>query len=253
VALRTAHYLLAYEHTVLMAEFFLGLRRLAEEQWRDLNRNHQLLIWDSVECRRDFWDERGRQTLLPDAGGVYQVGRETYEFWLEVDRGHSVGKGHGESLRRKYERYYLYRRRPDAIYGGTMPRLLIVTPTFGRARQVQRIILELAQERGEPPLEAYVATLEDLWREPERLSDGSLVPRSGVNAGRGRPARKVMWPGLRVWRRVDDFASLTWCFEGLGRIPPGTQRGLDVSPRETRAHTRRSSAQRSRRRAERKR
>ena len=62
----------------------------------------------------------------------------------------------------------------------------------------------------------------------------------------------MMWPGLRTWRRVDDFSRLTWCFEGLGSMPPGTQRGLDLGAlsRETQAHLRRSVAQRRRRRAE---
>jgi len=252
VILRIARYLLAYQHTLFINEFFLGLRRLAEEQWHRLYRNHQLLIWDSVECARWFWDERGRQRLLPDAGGVYQIGQEVYEFWLEVDRGHSVGGKHGQALRRKYERYYLYRRRPDAIYGGRMPRLLIVTRQLGRARQIRQVIVDLARERGERPLRAYIATLDDVWREPERLPDGTVQPRSGDGDGTGRPARKMMWPGLRAWRRVDDFNTLTWCFEGLGRMPPGTQRGLDLGTlsRETQAHSRRSAAQRRRRRAE---
>ncbi len=253
VVLRIARYLLAYEHTLLINEFFLGLRRLAEEQWHRMHRNHQLLIWDSVECARWFWDDRGRQRLLPDAGGVYQIGQEVYEFWLEVDRGHSVGGKHGQALRRKYERYYLYRRRPDALYGGSMPRLLIVTRQIGRARQVRQTIMGLARERREPPLRAYVSTLDDLWREPERLPDGTVQPRSGDGNKPGRPARKMMWPGLRAWRRVDDFNALTRCFEGLGRMPPGTQRGLDLGTlsRETQAHSRRSAAQRRRRLAER--
>ena len=109
-----------------------------------------------------------------------------------------------------------------------MPRLLIVTRQLGRARQVRQTIMGLARERGEPALRAYIATLDDIWREPERLSDGTLQPGSGDGAGPGRPARKMMWPGLRAWRRVDDFSTLTWCFEGLGRMPPGTQRGLDL-------------------------
>lgn len=248
VALRTGRYLLAYTHTVLINEFFLGLRRLAVEQWRDFHRNHHLLIWDSVECVRYFWDDRGRQVLLPDAGGVYLIGSETYEFWLEMDRGHSAGGKHGESLRRKYERYYLYRKRPDAIYGGDLPRLLIVTPQLGRMRQVRQIIIELAQERKEPPLPVFFATLDDLWRSPERLSDGSLSPRplhDGGNRGPGRPARAAMWPGLRVWYRIDDPGTPTWCFEGLGHMPAGTQRGLDLAapPRKPRAGTRRGTVQ----------
>lgn len=250
--LRTARYLLAWKHTLLVNEFFLGLRRLAEEQWRMLYRNHRLLIWDSVECRRWFWDDhRERQILLPDAGGVYQIGQERYEFWLEMDRGHSIAGEHGRALRRKYERYYLYRHRPDAIYGGSLPRLFVVTRQAGRAHQVQRVIMALAKERREPPLLVYVATLDDLWREPEWLSDGTLQPRPmGDDGDFGRPPRRMMWPGLRVWRKVDDFDRPTWCFEGLGSAPPGTQRGLDVVSLdlEVRAHSHRSAGQRRRRR-----
>jgi len=121
----------------------------------------------------------------------------------------------------------------------------------GRVVVVDREGLE--RERGERPLRAYIATLDDVWREPERLPDGTVQPRSGDGDGTGRPARKMMWPGLRAWRRVDDFNTLTWCFEGLGRMPPGTQRGLDLGAlsQETQAHSRRSAAQRRRRLAER--
>jgi hypothetical protein len=251
---RTARYLLAYEHTRLLNEFFLGLRRLAEEQWYGMSRSHELLIWDSVECARWYWDDRGRQLLLPDGGGVYRIGDEVYEFWVEMDRGHSAGKGHGRALRRKYERYYDYRRRPDAIYGSVMPRLLIVTPQIGRSRQVQQAILDLARKRREAPLPALIATLDDIWREPERLADGTARPRPvGGSRGRGRPPRRVMWPELRAWRRVDDLTRTTWCFDGLARMPAGTQRGLNVSAlaREVQSHTRRSAAQRRRRWAER--
>jgi hypothetical protein len=130
--------------------------------------------------------------------------------------------------------------------------LLIVTRQLGRARQVRQVIAHLARELDEPPLRAYIATLDDIWREPERLPDGTLRPQSGDDGGPGRPARKVMWPGLRAWRKVDDFNVLTWCFEGLGRMPPGTQRGLDLGAlsRETHTHSRRSAAQRRRRLAE---
>jgi len=243
--------LLTWEHTSLTNEFFLGLRRLAERQWT-MERNHRLLIWDSVECRRWFWDEEGRQLLLPDSGGVYQIGDEVYEFWLEIDRGHSVAGKHGEALKRKYERYYLYRFRPDAIYGRSMPRILVVTPQIGRARQVRRVVLDLARERGEAPLPIYLTTLDDIWLPAERLPDGTQRPvREGADGadGPGRPARKRMWPGLRMWRRVDVFDRLRWCFEGMGRMPAGTQRGLDTHRlrRETRAHSRRSEAQRRRR------
>lgn len=244
-------YLLAWQHTVLTIEFFLGLRRLAEEQWYGMHRNHHLLVWDSVECRRWFYTSRGRRLLVPDSGGVYQIGEETYNFWLEMDRGHSEAGKHGQVLRRKYERYYLYRRRPDAVYGRDMPRILVVTPQFGRAQQVQMAVMDLARERREPPLPVYVTTLDDIWLPGER-SEGTLRPRRGGNNGPGRPMDSRMWPGLRVWRRVDDFGKLVHCFEGLGQIPDGTQRGLDLYRlgREAKAHSHRSRAQQRRRHRE---
>jgi hypothetical protein len=61
-----------------------------------------------------------------------------------------------------------------------------------------------------------------------------------------------MWSGLQAWCRVDDFSRLAWCFEGLGSMPPGTQRGLDLGAlsRETQPHSRRRAAQRRRRQTE---
>jgi hypothetical protein len=248
VDLRIARFLLAWKHTLLTNEFFLGLRRLAERE-QEMERNHQLLIWDSVECRRWFWDAGGRQLLLPDSGGVYRIGDEVYEFWLEIDRGHSVAGKHGKALRRKYERYYLYRRHPNAIWGRSMPRVLVVTPQIGRARQVKEMIMSLAEERGEPPLPVYITTLDDIWLPAKKQSDGTLRPCRKQAAGLGRLMEKRMWPGLPAWRPVAKFQKLVYCFEGLGHAPSGTQRALDLGRlrREVRAHTHRSAAQRKRR------
>jgi hypothetical protein len=248
VDLRIARFLLAWKHTLLNNEFFLGLRRLAEKE-QAMERNHQLLIWDSVECRRWFWDAGGRQLLLPDSGGVYRIGDEVYEFWLEIDRGHSVAGKHGEALRRKYERYHLYRRRPDAIWGRSMPRVLVVTSQIGRARQVKEMIMSLAEERGEPSLPVYITTLDDIWLPAKKQSDGTLQPCRKQAASPGRPMGKRMWPGLCAWRPVDEFRKLVYCFDELGHTPSGTQRALDLGQlrREVKAHTRRSESQRRRR------
>ncbi len=78
VVLRIARYLLAYEHTLLINEFFLGLRRPAEEQWHRMHRNHQLLIWGSYRVRAPVLGRAGpaaptagRRWGVPDrAGGV---------------------------------------------------------------------------------------------------------------------------------------------------------------------------------------
>ena len=252
VDLRIKRLLLCWEHTLLANAFFLGLRRLAEREWA-MGRNHRLLIWDSWECPRWFYDGGGRrQLLLPDSGGVYQIGRDVYEFWLEIDRGHSTAGDHGRTLRRKFERFYLYRRRPDALYGSAMPRVLVVTRQMGRARQVRDVVLSLANERGEPPLPLYLTALDDIWLPAEMDVDGTLRPSRDRAVRSGRRSHK-MWPGLKAWRRVDRFGRFTWCFEGLGQAPPDTQRGLDLHrlQREVRAHTRRNRAQQERRQRER--
>ncbi len=247
VRLRIARFLLAWKHTLLTNEFFLGLRRLSDREWA-MGRNHQLLIWDSVECRRWFWDKDGRQLLLPDSGGVYRIGSEVYEFWLEIDRGHSTAGQHGRALRRKYERYYLYRRHPDAIYGRSMPRVLVVTPQIGRARQVREMVMALAEERREPPLPVFVTTLDDIWLPARKQDDGPLQPCRAQTHGPRQPMPNRMWPELRAWRRVDEFRELVHCFEGLGKMPPGTQRGIDLYQlrQEVRAHSHRSERQRRR-------
>lgn len=171
----------------------------------------------------------------------------------------SVAGKKEEALRRKYERYYLYRRHLDGIYGRRMPRVLVPggDPQIGRARQVQRVVMELAEEMGERPLPVYITTLDDVWLEGKRGMDGTLHPCRGGSDGRcpesvegpGRPARKRMWPGLRVWHKVDEFGRLVWCFERLGRTPPGTQQGVDLTAqrRKVQAHSRRSRAQQHRR------
>lgn len=247
VVVRIKRLLLSWHHTLLVNEFFLGLRRLAEAQWA-MERTHRLLIWDSWECRRWFFERNRRQVLLPDSGGVYQVGREVYDFWLEMDRGVHLTGEHTKTLKRKIERYYLYRHRPDRLHDKSMPRLLFVTRQLGRAQLVRDAVMALAAERREPPLPVYITTLDDIWLWSEKGSGGVLEPRHQRPTGPGHPRLKRMWPGLKLWRRADDFGHFTYCFEGLDRMPPGTQRGLHLGHlrREVRAHTNRSRAQRKR-------
>ena len=252
VDLRIKRLLLSWDHTQLANEFFLGLRRLAERQWA-MGRNHRLLIWDSWESRRWYHGPNGKRLILPDGGGVYQIGEEAYEFWLEIDRGGDMAAPHRQALRRKFERFYLYRQRPDSLHGRSMPRILLVARQIGRAQAIRDIIMSLARERGEPPLCVYITTLDDIWLRSEREEDGTLVPHRQAPEGPGRPPRKRMWPGLKAWRRAAQFGRYTWCFEGLGRMPPGTQRAIDRHQlrRDVRAHTNRSEAQRQRRQRER--
>jgi hypothetical protein len=230
-------------------EFVLGLRRLADWWWEQ-GYFHRLVIWDGVECVRRYRDARGRRRFLrPDSGGVYQVGRKVYPFLLEVD----LDRGHRDRLVSRFRRYYQSRRFPGPTEIGPMPRLLVLCATEGRARQVDEVLVELAEEAGEPVLDAAITTLERIYF-PGRFRYDGRVERVEGNDG-GRPLRPRMWPGLREWRLAgEDFGRLTWCFPGLdprrkdeALRPPDLQR----LEREVRREIRASRAQRERRRRER--
>jgi len=170
------------------------------------------------------WEARsGRTTLRLDAYGcVLWMGRYV-PFAVLADPGGLAVEGYAGIFG-----YFVRWAGGAGFARGVRPALVMLTTYTRRALQ-----------------------LSVLWRDVTgRLRD--VQPRSEDSDGTGRPARKMMWPGLRAWRKVDDFNTLTWCFEGLGRMPPGTQRGLDLGAlsQETQAHSHRSAAQRRRRLAE---
>jgi hypothetical protein len=250
VRLYLGAYRYAVRHTLLAVEFVVGLRRLADWWW-EAGYLHRLVIWDSVECVRRYEDVRGRRRfLVPDSGGVVQIGREVYPFLLEVDR----DRGHRDRLVSKLRRYYEGRRVPGPLEIGPLPRLLVVCRSEGRARQVNAVLVELARERQEPVLDAALTTLERI-RFPGRFDqfDGR-VERVGAD-GPGRPVAPGMWPGLRQWRLAGEgFGRPTWCFPALD---PGrreaARRPVDwlELDREVRRGVRAGRAQRARRRRER--
>lgn len=246
-------YLGAYEyavkHTLLTVEFMIGLRRLADWWW-DAGYFHRLAIWDSVECVRRYFDARGRRRLIrPDAGGVYQIGRETYPFLLEVDR----DRGHSERIVAKFRKYYESRRYPGPLEVGPMPRILILCIGEGRARQINEALIGLTQEFEEPVLDAAITTVERIRLRGRFCEDGTVERVEPVD--RGRPVAPSLWPGLREWRLAgEQFGHPTWCFEGLAPSRRhAALRPLDLQAlgREVRRESRASQAQRARRRRER--
>lgn len=141
--------------------------------WWEQGYFHRLVIWDSVECIRRYLNARGhRRFLRPDSGGAYQVGQEVYPFLLEVDR----DRGHRDRLVSKFRKYYDSRRYPGPLETGPMPRLLIVCCAEGRARQVNEVLVELAQELEEPVLDAAITTVERV-RFPGRFGYDGRVER----------------------------------------------------------------------------
>jgi hypothetical protein len=250
VRLHLGAYRYAVEHTLLAVEFVIGLRRLADWWW-EAGYFHRLVIWDSVECIRRYLDARGRRRfLIPDSGGIYQIGREIYPFLLEVDR----DRGHRDRLVRKFRRYYDSRRYPGALEIGPMPRLLILCTTEGRARQVNEVLVDLARELREPVLDAAITTLERV-RFPGRFDEFDGQVERIEREGPGRPVEPSIWPGLREWRLAGEgFGALTWCFATLA--PSARHRALRPADlrmlgEEVRRETRAQRAQRERRRRER--
>ncbi len=182
VSLLIAH----FEHTRDVRSFFISLARTAR-RFRDLRQDHALLVWDESDCRR-FYHAGGRKhALIPDSGGVYRIGRELYEFFLEVDRGTMSPA----RLRRKFDAYYAYRQTGEYLRGGTrLPRLLVIVPDEGRAHLVRQIVLERARMAGGVPLDAWIAVQETL-------------------TARG--------PAAPVWRNVMDW-KMRCCFAGFERM-----------------------------------
>lgn len=250
VRLHLGAYQYAVKHTLLAIEFMIGLRRLADWWW-EAGYFHRLVIWDSVECVRQYIDALGRRRfLVPDSGGAYQIGQEVYPFLLEIDR----DRGHRDKLVGKLRHYYDSRRYPDALEIGPMPRLLILSATEGRARQVNEVLVGLARERGEPVLDAAITTLERV-RFPGRLNEIDGRVERIEREGPGRPIEPSIWPGLREWRLAgESFDSLTWCFPALApdaRYEALRPMDLTALDKEVQRKMRAQRAQRERRQRER--
>jgi len=172
-----------WQHTRQVREFFVLLAEVARHN-RELRRDHGLIVWDEGECRRYYRAEGRRHALVPDSGGVYRIGSELFEFFLEVDRG-TMSR---QKLARKFGCYYAYRQTGEYLRGGThLPRLFVIVPGEGRAHLVRQVILERAKLAGIAPLDAWVAVEDTL---------------------------QARGPAAPVWRHVVDW-KLRCCFDGF--------------------------------------
>lgn len=251
VELKLGAFNYAVNHTLLAFKFVIGLRDLADWWW-EAGYYHRLAIWDSSpEAVRYYYTRKGKlRYLLPDTGGVYQVGSVIYPFVLEVDR----DRGHLNRLQEKFRRYYRARMMPGPLETGPFPRVLVLCATEGRARQVNQVICELAVEFDEPVLDAMITTLDRvLFAGARDEFDGSVTRIE--HQGPGRPVEASIWPDLREWRLAgEDFDRVTWCFPELA--PSRKQehlRPMDLNQMhlEIRREGKMVRAQRARRRQER--
>lgn len=185
-------------HTRQVRAFFVSLARLAEHCRRDLALDHTLVAWDDErESRRYFRFGGRRWTLAPDASGLYRIGDQLYEFFLEIDRGTESRP----RLARKLSNYYTYWKSGEfRREGSSMPRLLIVVPDEGRARAMRAVIVDGASLYGCDPLPAWIAVKEAL-------------------DSRG--------PGAPVWRELTRWR-FEHCLEGFGSPPESARMQLDL-------------------------
>jgi hypothetical protein len=172
-----------FQHTRDVRAFMVSLANVAR-RYRKLRFDHALMVWDESECRRYYQAEGRRRALVPDSGGVYRIGQDAYEFFLEIDRGTMSRK----KLARKFDCYYTYRQTGEYLHGGTrLPRLLVIVPDEGRAHLVRKVILERAKLAGLTPLDAWIAVQDTL---------------------------NTCGPAAPVWRHIVDW-KMSCCFAGF--------------------------------------
>ena len=146
------------QHTRDVRAFMVSLANVARH-YRALRFDHQLVVWDEGECRRYYEADGRRHALVPDSGGVYRIGQELYEFFLEIDRGTMSRR----KLARKFDCYYIFRQTGEYLYGGArLPRLLVVVPDEGRAHVIRKVILARARLARATPLDAWIAVQDTL-------------------------------------------------------------------------------------------
>ncbi len=146
------------EHTRDVRAFMVSLA-VAARHYRSLRFDHALVVWDESECRRYYRVSGEPRALVPDSGGVYRIGPDSFEFLLEIDRGTMSRR----KLVRKFDSYYSFRQSGEYLRSGTrLPQLLVVVPDEGRAHVIRRVILTRARLAGLTPLDAWIAVQETL-------------------------------------------------------------------------------------------
>jgi hypothetical protein len=201
ISLSMDHLLTRRDHARFSLDFMIGMYRAARK-----SAVLRVMSWDQ-ECIYIFKNRKsplplpGKETthrrVVPDAVGAVCVTTggssmpHTYlttEFWLEIDR----RQLRGSRFRRKLDQYYRARGGRAGLIGW-LPRLLIVVEDDDeqRAQAIARRIRQLDQLYGRD-LDVLI-TRRDLLRDREGYLD---------------PTRKV-------WRRPQDWSTLTHAFNGL--------------------------------------
>lgn len=165
------------EHTQIILDFLVGLRRAAELERLALQRwEHLQLMEESMALGQEVPVAR----LMPDAEGrVRSFGQTTGQsvdtpFWLEVDRGTLKGRALHEKLRR----YYRLRGDTPGVRGRP-ERLLIVVErdAEGRLRSLCRHLKQL-DDMYHTRLDVRLTRLDLITDRPGRLDPTRVVWRT---------------------------------------------------------------------------
>jgi DNA-binding Lrp family transcriptional regulator len=171
------------KHTLLLREIFLSFLHLVEKK-REIGLLHSLPIWEEIFSH---------PYVSPDAFGIYRIGEESYEFFLEVDRGTLSPR----RLERKIERYV----RARELSGKPFPIVLFVVPSESRALSLREICLKRAILSPFSFLDIRITTL-------------PLLREKGVGG--------MIWRKVKNWKRC-------YCFDGIGEPPPSAIPPISLS------------------------
>jgi hypothetical protein len=143
-----------WKHTHEGNAFFLQLAQIARK------RQHKLIWLSELESRLYYEYGRRRHSFLPDGRGTYVVGKERYEFALEIDR----SRASQSKLTRKLNEY-LACVNSNVLRGEGIEllRLLVVTNSWERAETIRRIAWKEVQElKSDDILPIFITTFDRL-------------------------------------------------------------------------------------------
>ncbi|HZQ06134.1 MAG TPA: replication-relaxation family protein, partial [Anaerolineae bacterium] len=142
-----------WQHTRTENEFFMQIVRVAQA-------SGARFIWLSeLECRLYYAASGRRWSYLPDGGGIYQAHGVSIQFALEMDRGNVSHK----RWRKRLSQYHAYL---DSARLRTTERekfrLLVITTTWTRAKNLGRTALQTALMRQSRVLPMWITTLDSV-------------------------------------------------------------------------------------------
>lgn len=140
-----------WEHTQIENKFFLEFARVARE-------HNARFEWRSETESRLYYTAQGRRwSFQPDGMCVYSDEKRRVQIAVEIER-------HRNSKKRLRDKFTWYAMYVDSLLYRTTReeefRLLVVTPSWERARIIRRIVHELARLRASRLLPMWLTTFD---------------------------------------------------------------------------------------------